>query len=195
MPVDVRTADLAKRPFLREGFQLRDIDMGVDIPHLHRWFGLPYAGFWGMQDKTEAQVLDTYARLASSGHAIACVGLSEGEPAFLVECYDPAHDPLGRLYPVAPGDVGMHFFVGPPQVPQHGHTRRVFRCLMHFVFERLHARRVVVEPDLRNDKVHVLNRAMGFEYHGTVALPDKLAALAFCTRERFLAFQREELVP
>jgi RimJ/RimL family protein N-acetyltransferase len=200
MPVDFRRADPAGRPFLREGFQLRQIDLGADVATLHRWFTLPYAGFWGMQDKSEHQVRDTYAQLVASGHAMAYIGLEAGESAFLVECYDPAHDPLGALYPVAPGDVGMHFFVGPPQVPRHGHTRRVFRCLMQFIFERLHARRVVVEPDVRNDKVHVLNRAMGFDYHGTVALPEKLAALAFCTRAQFvgrqtLATQREELIP
>jgi RimJ/RimL family protein N-acetyltransferase len=86
----------------------------------------------------------------------------------------------------------MHFFVGPPAVPVRGFTRAVFRTLMRFIFERLEARRVVVEPDARNDKVHVLNREMGFVYEGYVRLPEKLAALAFCTRESFVLSQREE---
>jgi RimJ/RimL family protein N-acetyltransferase len=195
MPVDFSIADLRRRPFRHEGLQLRELDLAADIALLHRWFALPYASFWGMQHKTEREVHEAYATLVDSGHAMAYTGLCNGEPAFLVECYDPVHDPLGRLYPVMPGDVGMHFFVGPAEVPQRGHTRRVFRALMSFIFERLHARRVVVEPDIRNDKVHVLNREMGFDYQGTVSLPEKLAALAFCTRERFILAQREELVP
>jgi hypothetical protein len=190
MPVD-----FARRPYESEGLCLREIDLDADVPHLHRWFGMEYAGFWGMQHKTEREVRDTYATLVRSGHAMAYTGLWHDEPAFLVECYDPAHDPLGQHYSVMPGDVGMHFFVGPPRMPQRGHTRRVFRVLMRFIFERLHARRVVVEPDVRNDKVHVLNREMGFAYRGTVQLPEKLAALAFCTREDFFLSQREELVP
>lgn len=195
MPVDFTACELVRRPFVREGLRLREIDLDADTPLLHRWFGLPYASFWGMQDKTAHEVRAAYATLVQSGHAMAYVGLWHDAPAFLVECYDPAHDPLGQHYRVMPGDVGMHFFVGPPQVPQRGHTRRVFRVLMRFIFERLHARRVVVEPDVRNDKVHVLNREMGFAYRGTVQLPDKLAALAFCTRERFIQSQPEELTP
>ncbi|MBL0729239.1 GNAT family N-acetyltransferase [Piscinibacter sp. HJYY11] len=195
MPVDFAAAGLDRRPFISEGLQLREIDLAADIALLHRWFGLEYAGFWGLQHKTEHEVHALYAALVQSGHAMAYTGLMDGEPAFLVECYDPAHDVLGQHYRVMPGDVGMHFFVGPPRQPRHGHTRRVFRVLMRFIFERLRARRVVVEPDLRNDKVHVLNREMGFAYRGTVQLPDKLAALALCTREGFFQAQREESIP
>jgi hypothetical protein len=46
---------------------------------------------------------------------------------------------------------------------------------------------VVVEPDARNDKIAVLNAAVGFVVARTVELPDKTAALSFCTREGFAA--------
>lgn len=168
---------------------LRALDFEHDSPLLHHWFTQDYAAFWNMQDKTEAQTREFYEDLVASGHATACMGLVDGAPAFLVECYDPAFDELAGHYPVRPGDVGMHFFVGPARQRIHGYTRRVFRALMSFIFDRLQARRVVVEPDARNHKVHVLNREMGFADERYVRLHHKLALLSFCTREQFINAQ------
>lgn len=184
---------LAPGPFVgRQGLALRRLDLAADIPVMHRWFRMDYASFWGMQGHAEAAVLAHYAELLASGHSMAYTGLQAGEPAFLVECYDPRHDELGRHYEVREGDVGMHFFVGPPRLPRSGFTREVFRTLMRFIFDRLHARRVVVEPDARNHKVHALNRDMGFVEQGHVRLTRKLATLAFCTREQFQLATRED---
>lgn len=169
------------------GIRLHDLERPEDIATVHRWFLLPYAVYWGMQDHSLAQTAQAYAQMQASGHARALLGWVDGEPGFVLETYDPAHDPLGRCYPVQPGDRGMHFFVGPPSgARQPGHTRRVFRAILRFMFDRQHARRVVVEPDVRNDKIHALNRAMGFANHGELQLPHKRAVLAFCTRDQFL---------
>ena len=59
------------------------------------------------------------------------------------------------------------------------------------ILERLFAdpgvERIVVEPDARNTKIHVLNARLGFLPAGEVALPGKRALLSFCTREAFHA--------
>lgn len=194
MPVDFNAAGLEASPFVREGLRIRPLDLDTDIPLMHRWFTQDRALFWGMGDLSEPEAKAVYAALIDSGHAMPYMGLHGDRPAFVLECYDPARDELGRHYPVREGDVGMHFFIGPPDSPaiaEKGFTRRVFRSLMVFIFERLEARRVVVEPDVRNDKVHVLNREMGFVYQGYVHLEKKVAALAFCTRERFEQSQRK----
>jgi RimJ/RimL family protein N-acetyltransferase len=186
---------LAAGPFRgAAGLAMRRLDLDADIPVMHRWFSMDYARFWGLQGEPEQEVRASYAALLDSGHSMAFTGLHGGVPAFLVECYDPRHDELGRHYEVRDGDVGMHFFVGPPSAPRSGFTRDVFRTLMGFIFERLQARRVVVEPDARNHKVHVLNREMGFVDQDTVRLTHKLAALAFCTREQFALATRKESV-
>jgi RimJ/RimL family protein N-acetyltransferase len=165
---------------------LRALSPDADAPLLHRWFTMDYARFWGMQDHSEAQTLAVYRTMVDSGHATAWMGLFRGQRAFIVECYEPRHDELARHYAVQPGDMGMHFFVGPPQGPRiPDFTRRVFRALMGFMFERLDASRIVVEPDVRNDKVQVLNREMGFVHQREIELPHKRAALAFCTRRDF----------
>ena len=49
------------------------------------------------------------------------------------------------------------------------------------------ARRVVVEPDVRNTAVHALNEAVGFVPDGPVVKPEKEALLSFCTRDQFEA--------
>ena len=61
---------------------------------------------------------------------------------------------------------------------------------MELLFADRATRRVVVEPDVRNDAVHALNAAVGFEPAGTVELPGKQALLSFCTREQFEAAVR-----
>lgn len=178
MPTELATTDA--------DITVRALLPAADVPLLHRWFTLDYARFWGMQDHSEAQTLAAYRRMQDSGHATAWMGLFRGRRAFLFECYDPRHDELARHYPVQSGDLGMHFFVGPPQGPRiPDFTRRVFRALMGFMFERLDARRIVVEPDVRNDKVQVLNREMGFVHEREIQLPQKRAALGFCTRTDF----------
>lgn len=169
--------------------RLRRLDPAADAALLHAWFSEPRASFWGMQDHSLAQVEKVYDDMQRSGHALACIGEVAGDVAFVLECYDPAHDVLGRHYDERRGDVGMHFFVGPmtsgdAAIP--GFTRHVFRSLMQFIFDHLRAVRVVVEPDIRNAKVHALNAAMGFEVHGLLTLPHKTALLSSCTRAQFI---------
>jgi RimJ/RimL family protein N-acetyltransferase len=175
-----------------DAVRIRPLIVAHDVALLHRWFTLPYAAFWGMQQQPEHETRAFYEQLLRSGHATACIGLVDGVRAFLVECYDPAHDALAAHYAVRPGDLGMHFFVGPADAPVHGFTRRVFRSIMRFMFGHLRARRIVVEPDVRNHKVHALNQAMGFVRDKEIQLPTKRAGLAFCTPAGFeLALQKE----
>ena len=49
-----------------------------------------------------------------------------------------------------PGDIGMHIFIGPPAQRIPGFSRDVFALVMRFLFDRLNAARVVVEPDANN---------------------------------------------
>ena len=139
---------------------------------------------------TWRRVAREYRAIADSPGHEAFIGLHDGEPAFLLERYDPAQDPVGRTYAVEDGDVGMHFLVAPTDEPVHGFTRDVITKIMELLFADAATRRVVVEPDVGNEAVHALNAAVGFEPAATVDLPDKRALLSFCTRERFEAAVR-----
>ncbi|WP_174874170.1 GNAT family N-acetyltransferase [Vogesella oryzae] len=168
-------------------FSLRPLAVPGDMPLLHGWVTQEHARYWGMLDATLQQVTDAYRALQQGAHTACYLGLFRGEPAFLLECYDPAHDVLGEYYPVQAGDIGMHFLVAPPTRPIPGFTRAVMRVILAFLFRDPATLRVVVEPDVRNDKIHVINRHAGFVYQQELALPHKRAHLACCTREQHQA--------
>ena len=187
------TANREPTAATRCDFHIRQLHPQRDAPTLQRWFAEERASFWNMRGWSVAQVAAFYQAIEDSGHAHAWLGSRHGTPAFLFESYDPARDEVGEHYDVAPGDLGMHLFVGPAARPVRGYTRSVFRTLMTFLFERLGAQRIVVEPDARNTRIHALNRAMGFVHAKDVAFREKTASLAFCTRTDFYAAIQQDL--
>lgn len=167
-------------------FTFRCLDPAADAPLLHSWVTREYAGFWGMLGCTVDDVVAEYTRIQSSGHHHALLGLDDGVPAFLMEEYRPALSPLAPVYSVQPGDLGMHLLVAPPAGPARpGYTTAVMEAVLERLFAATEVERVVVEPDARNTKIHILNARLGFEPAGFVELPDKQALLSFCTREAF----------
>jgi hypothetical protein len=164
---------------------LRPFDLAADVPTVHGWVTQPYARYWGLLDASVADVHAEYARIVSSGHHQAFVGEHDGRPAFLMERYEPAADAVGTVYDVAPGDIGMHLLVAPAAEPISGFTGAVFVTVMDSLFTDPLVDRVVVEPDVRNVKIHALNERMGFRKHSIVDLPDKQAWLSFCTPDQY----------
>ncbi|GHH92756.1 GNAT family N-acetyltransferase [Streptomyces capillispiralis] len=168
-------------------FTVRPLDPLRDAELLHRWVTDPKAAFWMMQDAGLRDVEREYLRIAAHEHHHAYLGLHDGEPAFLMEKYDPRYVELVGLYDPEPGDVGMHFLVAPTDRPVHGFTRAVITAVMEELFADPRTRRVVVEPDVTNKAVHALNEAVGFEAVREIDKPEKRALLSFCTRAQFLA--------
>jgi RimJ/RimL family protein N-acetyltransferase len=163
----------------------RPLDPLEDAVLLHGWVTHPKAAFWMMQDARLEDVERAYMDIAADEHHHALLGLHDGEPAFLMERYDPAHRELVGLYEPGPGDVGMHFLVAPTDAPVHGFTRAVITAVMRHLFDDPATERVVVEPDVRNTAVHALNAAVGFVPAHEIRKPEKTALLSFCTREQF----------
>ncbi|MFI8104236.1 GNAT family N-acetyltransferase [Streptomyces sp. NPDC086023] len=166
-------------------FSIRPLDPFADAELLHGWVTHPKAAFWMMQDSSLPDVEREYMRIAAAEHHDAFIGLHDGEPAFLMERYDPSELELVGLYDAEPGDVGMHFLVAPTDTPRSGFTRAVITTVMAALFDDAATRRVVVEPDVRNKAVHALNEAVGFVPEREVEKPEKTALLSFCTRARF----------
>ena len=156
-----------------------------DADLLHGWVTHPRSVYWEMQDASVTDVAHEYAAIAANPYHDAFVGLVGNEPQFLVECYDPRHSPLADLPEIAEGDLGMHVLVAPTEHPRHGFTRAVMRAVMRFCFADPGVRRVVVEPDVRNDAIASLNAAAGFVVLRHVELPTKTAALSVATRASF----------
>ncbi|MEU8526556.1 GNAT family N-acetyltransferase [Streptomyces sp. NPDC048629] len=165
----------------------RPLDPLKDAELIHPWVTHPKAAFWMMQEAQLQDVEREYMAIAAHPHHDAFIGLVDGEPAFLMERYDPAKVDLVGLYEAQPGDVGMHFLVAPSDTPVHGFTRRVITAVMRELFADPAAARVVVEPDVRNTAVHALNEAVGFVPDREIQKPEKKALLSFCTRAQFEA--------
>ncbi|WP_342593905.1 GNAT family N-acetyltransferase [Salinicola lusitanus] len=167
---------------------LRPLALRQDLELVYDWVSSERARFWGMNGDSRDQVAAFYREMQQSDSAQAFIGLRDGQPAFLVECYDPRQDPVGEQYAVRPGDRGMHFLVAPKApaaAPIHGFSQAVIDTIVAFLFSDPGTRRIVVEPDVTNDRIHPLNRRAGFVYAGEIRLAEKTARLGFCTRERF----------
>ncbi|MDO9454895.1 GNAT family N-acetyltransferase [Nocardioides sp.] len=164
---------------------LEPLDVDEHGCRLHRWVTHPRSAFWMMQDATPAEVVADYRLVEEHPHHDAWLGRVDGEPAFLAETYDPVLAPevgLADLPELRPGDLGMHVLVAPTDSPRRGFTRGVFGAVMAHCFADAAVERVVVEPDVRNERIAVLNEEAGFVVERVLDLPGKQAALSFCTR-------------
>ncbi|MEH0152842.1 GNAT family N-acetyltransferase [Limibacter armeniacum] len=166
-------------------FTLRPFDLAQDIAWLHEWVNLPYAVYWQLQQTSVTEVYNTYREIDSSPHVCVCVGELNGLTKFLVEFYHASEDRVAAHFDAKEGDYGFHILIGPPDQPQPQFTWHVFRTIMDFLFANPEVDRLVVEPDINNDKIHKLNKRAGFQYDKKITFPEKTAYLAFCTRQDY----------
>ncbi|MFT3922296.1 MAG: GNAT family N-acetyltransferase [Myxococcales bacterium] len=164
--------------------QIRRMRNPEDIPTVHAWVGREYARFWGMVGYSSEQVAAGYREIARNADVF--LGFQGDTPIFLIESYDPRRDPVGGHYEVLPGDRGMHVLMAPPDRRVKGFSWAVFSLVMDFLFADPGTKRIVVEPDIRNRRIHALNRRAGFRYQKMIELGSKTAHLAFCTRAHYL---------
>lgn len=166
-----------------------------DAPLIHRWVTQEYARFWGMQNDTLQQVADFYQQLTASDPQAAIIGLCNNEPVFLMEFYRAQQDEVGKHYPARADDYGMHILLAPAHKPLPQFSWQVFSTVMDYLFSLPQVQRVVVEPDVRNEKIHRLNKRAGFRYQHTIDMGHKTAWLAFCQREDYQQAQLQEPLP
>ncbi len=165
--------------------QIRSFNLKKDLDTIHNWVTKPYAKYWGMQEFTKEQIEEEYKKIVDCNHHHVCMGMLNGELIFLMEYYDPSKDMIADHYEVHPGDTGMHILVAPVEKRVPKFTWNVFTTVMDFLFDNSQIKRIVVEPDVTNRKIHVLNTKAGFRYFKEIQLPHKKAHLALCTRKEY----------
>jgi len=174
-------------------FRLRPLQIPGDMALIQDWVNRDYARYWGLMGYSVEQVAAEYRKISQK--AAVYLGFCNGEPAFLLECYDPKQHGLDEHYEWQPSDQGMHILLAPAERPIANFSGSVFTVIMDFMFSDSSVQRIVVEPDVGNEKIHVLNKRAGFEYQKIIALPNKTAHLAFCTREQYRAAPDKSMAP
>lgn len=156
------------------------LDLDADLPTLHAWVTARGTGFWGLGHLGVDGLRETYAFVASLDHHHALLTRVDGEPVALVQAYEPAHDPVGEVYDVQPGDLGVHVLVGGrPAGRGSGFSQRLMLALLRVVVEGTGATRVVGEPDARNTAMLRRAELLGAVLGPEVDLPTKRARLTF----------------
>ena len=171
------------------------LDPVADAPTIHRWVSEQRAAFWGMNGLTQAQVTEIYAHMETLDTHHAHLVTRDDEPVALLQTYDPAADRVGDCYAVEPGDIGIHLLLAPagPGGERPGWSAAVMGALASYVLLGLDRRRIVVDPDVRNEKAIARFLRQGFVAGPRVVLPEvdipdvlipeKHAQLAFLPRE------------
>ncbi|MFE0732196.1 GNAT family N-acetyltransferase [Streptomyces antibioticus] len=175
--------------------RIRPLDAEGDADVVHGWVREERAAFWGMNGLTRDQVAEIYAHMAGLDTHHAYLAELDGTPAALLQTYEPTEDRVGETYEVEPGDIGIHLLLAPADAEggRPGWSSALMGALAVFVLLGLDRPRVVVDPDIRNEKALARFVRQGFEPGPLVTLPEidlpdvhlpeKKAQLAFLRRE------------
>ncbi|SPF01868.1 GNAT family N-acetyltransferase [Streptomyces sp. MA5143a] len=198
MSVDAYGGRVAVHEQVIDGFgtvRVLPLDPTADAGVVHGWVSEPRAAFWGMNGLTQEQVREIYAHLDTLDTHHAFLALRDGEPVGLLQTYEPDADRVGECYDVEPGDIGVHVLLAPAgrDGARPGWSASVLAVFSAFVLVGLDRRRVVVDPDVRNEKAIARFLRQGFERGPVVVLPEidlpdvylpeKRAQLAFLRRD------------
>ncbi|NBE85127.1 GNAT family N-acetyltransferase [Micromonospora rubida] len=162
---------------------IRPVRPAEDIDVIHDWVTRERSRFWGMRDAGRERVLEIYEYLDSLDTHHAYLIHRDGRPVALFQTYEPAADPVGECYDVQPGDFGIHLMIGPPDGGvEPGFTAVLLDAFLAFVLTDPSRRRIVAEPDARNDKAIARLTRAGFVPGPQIDLPEKRAQLLFLDR-------------
>ncbi|GJF26974.1 MULTISPECIES: GNAT family N-acetyltransferase [Streptomyces] len=171
------------------------LDPAADAEVIHRWVSEERAAFWGMNGLTRDQVVGIYAHMAGLDTHHAFLVVEDGEPVALFQTYEPEADRVSECYDVEPGDIGVHLLLAPAgkDGARPGWTAALSGALVAYALLGLDRKRIVVDPDVRNDKAVARFLKQGFTAGPRVVLPEidlpdvylpeKTAQLAFLRRE------------
>ncbi|MDQ1046853.1 GNAT family N-acetyltransferase [Streptomyces sp. V4I2] len=171
------------------------LDAHADAEVVHAWVSEQRASFWGMNGLSKEQVEEIYAHLDTLDTHHAYLVEKDGEPVALLQTYEPEADRVSECYEVRPGDIGVHLLLAPAgqEGARPGWSSALLTAVTSYVLLGQGRTRVVVDPDVRNEKAIARFLKQGFEAGPAVVLPEidipdvylpeKHAQLAFLSRE------------
>ncbi|MER5731755.1 GNAT family N-acetyltransferase [Streptomyces sp. NPDC002138] len=181
-----------------EGFgtvTITPVDPAADAGLIHGWVTQERARFWGMGGASRELVQEIYEDVDRRATHHAFIVRREGVPVALFQTYDCEADRVSECYEVRPGDTGVHLLIAPTEgAVERGFSAALLTAFMAYVFSDGRTRRVVAEPDARNEKAIARLERTGFVLGPEVELPEidlpevylpaKPARLAFLSAPR-----------
>ncbi|GGF32065.1 rhizobactin siderophore biosynthesis protein RhbD [Halobacillus andaensis] len=170
---------------LKSEIAFRDFDMEKDFSRIYKWMHQPYViPFWQLNlSKENLKSHMSEARI--DPHQSLYIGSINGDPMSYWEAYWVQGDVVEKYYEADPFDQGIHLLIGEADYLGRGLALPLLRAMVDFQFKWKQTKKVIAEPDHRNEKmIHVFEKC-GFKKIKKIELPDKTALLMFCEREEF----------
>ncbi|MFK0042673.1 GNAT family N-acetyltransferase [Streptomyces sp. NPDC090741] len=152
---------------------LTPVDPAADAALIHSWVSEERARFWGMREASRELVREIYEDVDRRTTHHAFLARRDGEPVGLFQTYDCAEDRISECYEVLPGDTGVHLMIGPARGgSERGFSAGLIGAFLSYVLSDGTTRRIVAEPDARNEKAIARLARSGFELGPEVELPE-----------------------
>jgi aminoglycoside 6'-N-acetyltransferase len=139
----------------------------ADLPLLRSWLLQPHVSAWF------GEPAEWLAEIAANLHA-DWVGYFradlDGRPAGFAQCYDTSRAPPGEWSSQPPGTLGLDFLLGRPELLGQGHGTRLLREFIAHVIALRHPRRLITDPDPRNERSVRVAQACGFLWDDVTGL-------------------------
>ncbi|GGD04711.1 rhizobactin siderophore biosynthesis protein RhbD [Thalassobacillus devorans] len=170
---------------VEKNISFRKLDYDRDLTDVFLWMHQQHViPFWQLNlpfSKFSRHLKDAL----DDRHQTLYIGEIDGHPMSYWEAYWVKEDVVEKCYEAEPFDQGIHLLIGDPQYLGRGYALPLLRAMVGFQFKRPETKKVVAEPDIRNEKmIHVFEKC-GFEAVHPIELPDKTGLLMFCHRETF----------
>lgn len=141
---------------------VRPMDPYGDAAALHEWTTAERAVFWGMRGMSVDDVAAVYAYIDAQPHLTANALEVGGRAVGILQTYDPFVDEIGEFYDRREGDVGIHLLLDDSSA-RRGRTGDVIAAALAYVAGLPGMRRLVFEPDARNEASVALLERLGAE--------------------------------
>nr|WP_209121411.1 GNAT family N-acetyltransferase [Alkalihalobacillus sp. BA299] len=163
----------------------RQVKLEEDLERLHYWHHQDHViPFW-KQNFPLPEYKAHLEKLLQDQHQTLYIGHINGEPMSYWECYWAKDDIIADYYDVRLEDQGIHLLFGPQKFLGKGLALPLLRAIVAFRFQHESTKKIVAEPDIRNDKMIHIFKKCGFEPQKEIDLPDKRGLLMFCERTTF----------
>lgn len=166
-------------------YGLRAVVLNQDFPLLYKWMHEPHVIQQWQMDKPELELKVYFERMSVDDHQrLYIIQINDRDIGYL-EIYEAARDRLGLYYSADSSDLGWHILFGETDVVGQGHFRAVMRMMSYFIFENSSAKKIVGEPDENVKSYSYVEKEIAFEPQCKIQLPEKVAVLYHCFREKF----------